>query len=420
MSSFSAPKQYPAIAAATSDVPASWMSNENPRVAKCTKRILAVRSQNGEQGPGGQLSFVLPSAMGSGMLASGSAYIRMTVSVTQATAYTWSFKNTGAASSIVNRMTLLASGSIAEQISYYGKMYNSLLLHASSKGYAESDDRVYQDTFDGLNTAASVEVCIPVCLGTFNAAQHLPLFLLTSAQLTVDLETILSAFTSGSADAITDYKVNNAQLVCEQILPDQGFEAGIKQRLEGRVFQMPISTFYNLRQQNSASLNQIIGLNSSSVRSVLWNVVPTETSRGAGHFTSDAQSVARLYLDGVLVSNVTLDTAPAQYAEMARALHSMFDATCTSVAPSVDTAGNAVAGDFQPGALSRALYSAGAYLGGISCGKASETGFSFQGVPVNQAVLEIVNTGTGGNIYVYVALQQIVLIRSDGAVDLMK
>lgn len=419
MSFSSAPKQYPSIAAATSDIPQSWMSSDAPRVASCGKKILAIRSQNGTQGPSGTHSFVIPAGMGSGMLASGSAYIRMTVSVTQATAYTWNFKNTGAASSLINRMTLLASGTIAEQILNYGKLYNSLVLHASSKGYAESDDAVYQDTFTPLNAVQTVEVCVPVCLGAFNAKQHLPLFLLTSAQLNVDLETILSGLTSGSADAITDYAVSNAVLCFEQLLPDHAFEAGIKAALGQRVYQMPISTFYNIKTNNQSTVSQAIGLNASSVRSVLWNVVPTETSRGTGHFVSDTQSLARLFLDGQLVFNGNLDTAPAQFIEMNRSLHSMFDSTCTSVAPSANNA-NAVDADYAPVALTRTLYSTGAYLGGISCGKASESGFSFQGQPVNQAVLEVNNAGTAGSMYIYVALQQIVLIRGDGQVELMK
>lgn len=118
---FTSVKSYP-VGVASSDIPNAWMSNSDPRVAGATKKILSVASQNGTQTSGGQLSFLLPSNMGAGFLASGSAYIRFTVSITQATAYSWAFRQYGSASSVVNRMTLLASGAITEQILNYNKL----------------------------------------------------------------------------------------------------------------------------------------------------------------------------------------------------------------------------------------------------------------------------------------------------------
>jgi len=118
-------KSYP-VSVAQQDIPTAWMSSSDPRVAGATKKILSIASQNGSQTSGGQLSFLLPASMGSGFLASGSAYLKLKVSVSQANAYSWAFKQYGSASSIVNRMTLLASGAIVEQILNYNKLIYGL------------------------------------------------------------------------------------------------------------------------------------------------------------------------------------------------------------------------------------------------------------------------------------------------------
>jgi len=424
---FSSVKSYP-VSVANSDVPSAWMSNNDPRVASATKRILSIASQNGSQTSGGQLSFILPSSMGSGLLASGSAYLKFTVAVTQATAYSWAFRQYGAASSVVNRMTLLASGAITEQILNYNKLYSTLMLHASNPNFVQADDAINQDTLTGLNAVEKITVCIPILLGSFNSKQHLPLFLLNSCQLNVDLDNVLNMVTSGSADAVTEVTVSSATLVCEQICPDHQFEAGIKQMLGQRLFQMPINTYYNVRVAQTGAVTQNIGLNCSSLRSVLWNSVVREAGRDAGHFTSGGQTSCRLYLDGQLAFNGNLNTETIanggddgvqSFIEMNRALNTMWDSDRVSVGVAADTAGNAVANDFTYATLTRTVYKSGAFLGGLSTQKSSDGGFSFQGQPVNTAVLEFIGTNAG-TFYIYCALQQIVAISQDGSASLIR
>jgi len=415
---FTSVKSYP-VSVASQDIPQAWMSNNDPRVAGATKKILSVASQNGTQTSGGQLSFILPSNMGAGLLASGSAYLKFTVSITQATAYSWAFRQYGSASSVINRMTFLASGAITEQILNYNKLYSSLMLHASNPNFVQADDAIYQDTLTGLNTAQSITVCIPILLGAFNSKQHLPLFLLNSAQLNVDLDTVVNAISAGSADALTEFSVSSATLVCEQICPDMQFEAGIKSMLGQRLFQMPINTYYNVRVAQTGAVTQNIGLNCSSLRSVLWNTVVREAARDAGHFTDGGQTSCRLYLDGQLTFNGNLDTVAQQFAEKDRALNVMWDSDRVSVGVAADTQSNAVAGDFTYANLTRAVYSSGAYLGGLSTAKSSDGGFSFQGVPCNTAVLEFIGTNAG-TFYIYCALQQIIAIDGQGNASLIR
>ena len=415
---FSSVKSYP-VSVANSDVPSAWMSNADPRVAGATKKILSVSSQNGTQTSGGQLSFILPSNMGAGFLASGSAYLKFTVTVTQAVATAWAFRQYGSGSSVINRMTLLASGAITEQILNYNKLYSSLMLHASNPNFVQADDKINQFTLPGaFSTTLTSTVCVPILLGAFNSKQHLPLFLLNSAQLNVDLDTVANAITY-STNAVTEYSISSATLVCEQICPDHQFEAGIKSMLGQRLFQMPINTYYNVRVAQTGAVTQNIGLNCSSLRSVLWNTVVREAGADAGHFTDGGQTSCRLYLDGQLVFNGNLSDSVQQFIEMNRSLNTMWDSDRVSVGVVADTQAVAVANDFTYAALTRAIYSSGAYLGGLSTAKSSDGGFSFQGVPCNTAVLEFVGTNAG-TFYIYCALQQIIAIDGQGNASLIR
>lgn len=417
---FAGVKSYP-VSVSAQDVPSAWLSNSDPRVASCGKKIVQVSSSTGTQSSGGLISFILPANMGSGMLVSGSAYIKFTVSVTQADAYSWAFKQYGSASSVVNRMTLLSSGAIAEQILNYNKLYSALLLHASNPSFAQGDDKINQLSFNGAAVAVqTATVCIPILLGSFNSKQHLPLFLMNSAQLNVDLDTVINSITQIGANALTEYSVNSATLVFEQLNPDHAFEMGVKQMLGSRLFQMPISTFYNIRTAQTGAVTQNIGLNCSSLRSLLWATVPTETQRGAHHFTDANQTSCRVYLDGQLSFAGNLSDVSSQFLEMNRALNTMWDSDRVSCGPTADTA-EAVANDITllAGGLTRAIYSDGAYLGGISTAKSSESGFSMSGVPVNSAVVEFVGAA-GGTFYIFCAVQQVLTLDQQGTCSLIR
>ena len=406
------------------------MSNQDPRVASATKRIVNVSSSTGTQTSGGLVSFILPAGQGAGFLASGSAYMKFTVTTTQATANSWSFAQYGSASSVVNRMTLLSSGSISEQILNYNKTYSALLLHASNPSFACGDDKLNQQSFQGAFNAGAlgdgsniVTVAIPILLGAFNSKQHYPLCLINSAQLNVDLDTVVNAITQASGDALTDYAVSSASLVFEQIIPDQQYEQGLRAMLaSGRLFQMPISTFYNVRTAQTGAVTQNIGLNCSSLKAVLWTTVPVETQRGSKQFTNANQTSARLYLDGSLQFAGNLSDEISQFLEMNRALNTMWDSDRVSCAPTAYEAGNVASANgilLRAGGITRGLYSDGAYLGGLSCAKSSEGGFAMKGVPVNSAVLEFVGDA-GGTFYITCCVEQILTFDAMGNASLIR
>ena len=422
MSNYGAPASYN-VSVAQSDIPAAWMPDARPRVASGgTHRILSIASQSGTVSSGQNMLFQLPAGMGAGFLVAGSAYIKFTVSVTQANAYSWAFKQTGAASSVALRMSAILSGQMAENINHYNKVYNSLLQHATNVSYLDADAGLTENVYSGaFNVAQTLTVCIPVGLGLLNAKQHLPLFLLSSGMIQVDLASALDAFVSGTADAVTEFQVIGATLICEQICPDAAYEQGMKQMLASRVYQMAFDTFYNNKYAGQSSITANLGLNSSSVRGVFWTPIPWVGARRTHAPTDGGQTQCYLSLDGALVSNNNLSDTPTQFLEMNRALGNMFDITRISAGPNqVATDNAAVAADITPASISRTTYVSGAYLGGLSCARSNDASFGFVGTPVNQAVLSWTGTLATGEFYVYVALSQVLTIDAAGTANLIR
>lgn len=425
MASYQAPASYN-VAVAQSDIPNAWMSDSRPRVASGgAHRILNIASQNGTVNSGQSLQFQLPAGMGAGLLVSGSAYIRFTITVTQAVAPSWNFKQTGSASSIIQRMSAILSGSQAEVIQNYNKVYNSLLQHGTNGNYISNDSKLEENTYLGAfvtsTNASTLTYCIPVGLGLLNAKQHLPLFLLSSAMIQCDLAPVIDALTAGSANPISEYSVSQAVFIAEQIVPDSAFEMGMKQMLASRVYQMCFDTWYNTKYAQAQNITANLGLNTSSLRSVFWLSIPYTGARRTHAPTNGGQTSCYLTLDGALVSNSNLAQAPEQYLEMNRALGNMFDITRTSVGPA-DVADNtdADANEFTIAPLSRGTYASGAYLGGLSCQRSSESGFGFVGTPVNQAVLSWSGNDSTGEFHVFCALQQVLTVDANSTVNLIR
>lgn len=425
MSNYGAPASYN-VAVASSDIPNAMLPDSRPRVASGgAHRILSIATQNGTVASGQQIQFQLPANMGAGFLVSGSSYIRLTVNVTQAVANSWSFKQTGAASSIVQQMSLLLSGAQTETIQQYNKQYNALLQHACNGNYIANDSRLAENTYPAaFETGASLTVCIPCGLGLMNARQHLPLFLLSSAQLQVTLAPVLEALVAGSGNAISEYTVSNATFIGEQVCMDSQYELSMKSMLATRVYQMAFDTFYNNKYAQQASITVPLGLNSSSVRGIFWQSIPWIGARRVHAPTSGGQTQCYLTLDGALVSNSQLNATAnvsESYLEMNRALGNIFDITRTSVAPyDTITDADADAGDLTLAPIRRDSYSAGAFLGGLSCQRSAEAGFAFVGTPVNQAVLSWTGSASTGDFYVFVALQQVLTIDANSTCNLIR
>jgi len=422
MASQGAMKNY-SLSVSNQDVPSSWMPEARPRLANtAARRIVSVSSQSGTVSAGQPLLFQLPANMGAGFFVSGSGYLRMTVSVTQAVGQSWAFKQNGSGSSVLQRASAILSGQNVESINMYNKLYNSLITHATNLQYLTSDAQVHDQVFPGAFNNGDVTVCVPIGLGCLNAQQHLPLFLLSSALLQFDTESISQALTAGSADAISNYQISHASICFEQLCPEPAYEQGIKAMLASRVYQMKLDTFQNSRYAQQASITQTIGLNSSSVRGILWATQATQTVRNAGHLSDGGQTQCFVYADGALVHNANLSQVSQQFLEMNRVLNLTFDTGRTSVAPTASNA-DAVAADLAIAVgVSRASYSARGYLGGLSLNRETldNGSFSFVGTPVQNLVIQWNGTATTGEFFVFVPIQQILTIDMAGSVNLIR
>ena len=416
-------KSY-SLSVAQSDIPSTWMPDSRPRLANvASRRIVQIASQSGTVNAGQPILVALPYGMGSGFLCSGSAYARFTITPTLTAGTTWAFKQSSSGSSIFQRISAVLSGQQAEVIHNYGSLYNSLLLHATNQNYLGNDAKVHDNVFPGdFNAAGPLTVCVPIGLGCLNAKQHLPLFLLNGSQLQFDLNSVAAALTSSAADGITAYAISEFSICFEQLVCEPQYEQSVKAMLaQGRIYQMPIDTWYNTRFAQATSITQNIGLNSSSVRCVLWGTQATQTLRNAGHLSDGGQASCYVYADGQLVHNANLSERSQQFTEMNRCLNVMFDTSRTSSSPSVSTA-NAVAGDLTIAPITRALYASAAYLGGLSLQRESidNGSFSFVGTPVSQLVFQWAGTVAGGEMFVFVALQQVLTVDAVGSVNLIR
>jgi hypothetical protein len=423
-----APLKGYSLSVAQQDVPSSWMPEARPRLANtAARRIVSVSSQSGTISSGQSLQFALPSNLGAGFLVSGSAYLKMTVSVTQAVAQLWAFKQNGSGASVIQRASAILSGQNVESINMYNKLYNSLLTHATNQNYLSSDAQIHDNVFPGAFNTGDVTVCIPIALACCNSAQHLPLFLLSSALLQFDTESVLQAITQGTdgggvTNAVSNYQISNASVCFEQLCPEPAYEQGIKAMLASRVYQMKLDTFHNSRYAQQASITQTIGLNSSSVRGILWGTQATQTQRNAGHLSDGGQTQCYVYADGALVHNANLSQVSQQFLEMNRVLNLMCDTSRTSVAPTASNE-NAVAADVTLATgVTRATYPARGYLGGLSLNRESldNSSFSFVGQPVQNLVIQWSGTATTGEFFVFVPVQQILVISGDGSTNLIR
>lgn len=425
-------KSY-SLAVAQSDIPSTWMPDSRPRLANvASRRIVSIASQSGTVNAGQPILVALPYGMGAGFLCSGSAYVKFTISVTQTVGYSWAFKQSGSGSSIFQRVSAILSGQQAEVVHNYGALFNSLLLHATNEVYLSGDAKIHDNVFPtAFNNTQTLTVSIPIGLGCLNAKQHLPLFLLNGAQLQFDLNAIGQALTQGlAANAISNYEISAFSVNFEQLVCEPQYEQSVKAMLaQGRIYQMPIDTWYNTRVKQDGTVTHNIGLNSSSVRAIMWGTQAEQSLTTAGHLSNGGQTSCYVYADGQLIHNSNLSEVSQQFCEMNRCLNVMFDTGRTSSYPSVLTAAQAVTGDITlanavtlTAAQLRALYQSAGYLGGLSLQRESldNQAFSFVGTPVSQAVFQWQGTTTTGEMFIFVALQQVLTIDAVGSCNLIR
>jgi hypothetical protein len=415
----------PVITSSLSDIPQELMSSSAMRPIPSRISHKVANSTTAAPSSNGTMMFNLGCSNGQGFLKSGSVYLRFILTAAGGADVNMTFQNSNSlASSIFLRDTVYINGQIVEQNNYLNKVRQALVSHCSTENYVKNDLGVTEQANSKI-AAFTTQCSVAVQSNIFNAAQDLPLFLLNTCQLEFNLENVAGALYN-STNAITEFTLSQIQLIYTVIQPEIEYEQQLRQVLSsGKLYQIPIKSMYNLLVSNAGAVKSVpIGLNMSSVLGVGWtmNVPPSATA----HYYNSADAVAgnagvynnnnfRVWADGQLQNSYNIDAPSVQFSEMKKLLGVLGNPERSSSGHYV---ANAAAGVISP--LTQATYVANAFLGGLSLNRTQESGLCMTGTPVSQLIAEISNTGTNGNLYIFVFYEQIVCIDSMGSVQLIR
>jgi hypothetical protein len=414
----------PVISASQSDIPQSFMSSNAPRpMAGRIAQKLAIAS-TASQGASGTVLVPLGCGAGQGFIKSGSAYLRFNVVVSDMTNSVYNFNITGDAQAVIQRVTLYLNGQIAEQINNYNRIQGALDTHGLNIGYADNDLAVLSAKGAGTTYNVTASVTIPLKLGLLNAQQDLPLFLFNTAQLEFNLESLFNAINvpSGATVSPTSYTVSNVQLIYSVFYPEQEYEMSMRQVLaSGRLFQIPIKTWYNLQVSNAGgTLKSVpIGLNMSSVLGVFHFVNNIAASvKNPVVYTGDtpANQGLRVFLDGNLVNSYSIQDTATIFAEMKKSLNLFADPDRSSYSIAQSDDGSY----FNPAVLTSAKFLTTSFFGALSLARTFESGLAMIGTAVGQMIVEVDNAGTAGTLNICTAYEQILTVDAMGSISLIR
>ena len=412
-------KQYP-LSAAISDVPASLSSSGLPRPISCQKQLVSIASTSAAQQAGGLVSFSLPTG-GTSYLVNNSMYYRCTIKpnsvATLAVAGSFQLPSKSAAA-IINRITVQVGSQTINQINRYDYLHEILLTHTTNRAYYTNDSLMsqYSTHPSSLCTAAAapnaVDVCIPLIIPMFNSEKSFPLFLLNSPiQIQIDLNQTKDAIFGGLAmDYGLGYTVSNSQLVFDTLQVSSEYINAIKmEMMKGALYQLNMHDFSTMTTQSQASFNYMIGSNYSSLRGVLYTQVAAATATTTAIvFTKNAQTNARLYLDGRQINNFDLSADSQIFCEFQRTLGNMFDSSITTYL-----------GPDGAAPANRLLYGSTLFAAGISTNRCSDQ-MAMTGSPCQNINLVVNSDGGAFNFYIVLLVDEILTIDGMGNVTLIK
>jgi hypothetical protein len=404
-------RTYPVISASASEIPQSCLSSSAPRPMPGRIGLKQTLSQTGSQNSSGTLLFPLGCGSGQGFLKAGSCVLAATITVTQNPG-SWYFNQGLDASAIIQRSTVYINGAIVDQQQFYNRVNATLDQHCSTQAYYNNDLTVMSNA-GGVDVGAlSTTFSIPIKSGVLNAQHDLPLFLLNTCQVELNLESVASALFQVSVNALSEYSISNARLLYEVFYPEVEYENSMRAVLaSGKLWQCPIKQWYNLQVSNlGATKSQPIGLNKSSVLAIFTTCQTDNGLVSVQHkFTGDtpAGQGLRVFCDGQLVNNYSIVDTNVIFHEKSRAMGTLQDPERSAV-----SRGGA--------SLTRALYLSDSFLQGVALMKTQESGFSMAGTAVSQAVVEVTNAGTAGNLYIFVAYESILTIDAMGSASIIQ
>jgi hypothetical protein len=413
MSYVSGSKTYDyGIHAARPDVPPSLSSSSLPRPINSQVQIVSLSSASGSQQASGLITFQIPTGPSAGYLKNNSLYLKARVRLNNAAALTGNAcfaLNSRSASAIVNRLTVSIGGVQVSQVNNYQYLHEILLVHTTSFNYYTNDSAILQNTGDaaafpnGAAANAFVDIVIPLICPLWNANKSVPLFLIDSPiKVDIDLNSVANALKAAVPADFTNYSVENAQLVYEQLQVDADFVNEVKMAMmQGSLYQLNLNDFYTITTSSSAALNYQIGASLSSVRGVVYTQVKNAPTVGTDTVLfKNGQTNCRVYMDGRQLNNFNLDNDAQIFCEMQRCFGIMFDSNITT-------------------ATNKANYLALDFAAGVSSNKVSDQ-MAMTGTKVQNINLQLDSTGGANNTYIVVLHDKVLTIDGMGKCQLVQ
>lgn len=308
-------------------VPESWRSNNAPKPPASSLQTVVVSSLSASQVEGGHTDISVPLGPSAGIISQ--AYIRFTLdATTDADGRSVQFKGAqGTCLSLINRYTTSINGIALDTIANFDKSCGDLLNHCTSSDYIKNDLAVLMGAnvsfVAGTNptgqtgyTASHVveTFCIPL-FGFLSGT--IPAYLMNGQlNIGIDYNTIARSFYM-VAGSVSTFSISNVQLVYDRISPSQEFVDSVKMDLRnGNKFVIPYVNIQNINLTAGVNNNQNIGVNYSSLRSVLMSQITTTsdtTNTEEGVSSNFGLTQFQVSCDGRLLSavNYNSQTFPA-------------------------------------------------------------------------------------------------------------
>jgi len=435
-------------------VPYNLSSSRLPMPMQTANRIIQIPCSFGNQfslnSGGSQLQFIVPTGAGTGYLRNQSCYLRYKIFFTDATNTTWNFGGpTADGCSIFGNVRAMVGGCQVENINNYSNYHQTMLGHFTNKSYVERVSNILsaslQDgtstaTGGGANTLQNVidggigaiklsanvgySITVPLCLNMLNGTKSLPLFLMGSSPLQIQLDLApLSLAIQTASTTYTNVIITDPMLVYEEVRVAPVVEMAILETMknEGKMYELPLitATGYNQTVLANQPLTFYQSVNLKSMLGILYmaqttaNQAITASKYFTKYYTDTTAPTHRLILDGSQWNNVQLQYDSSLFAMMASVGTSLFNSNvCTrhNTAVRSSTTANAVSS-----------YTGRSFVNGFSTKAYLENNLIGTGKSVGNLNLYIdSNTNSGANFYIYVVHQATMLIDGYGNVSLLR
>lgn len=302
---------------------------------------------------------------------------------------TGDLRNPSPAASIIDQLSVIFPNGQEMQYSKYDIFeWGITHSHMLSKEYVNTDLRV----LEACNTvrlcsqvnpplsSRSAYVAIPLNIPVFNSKNGFPLCFL-NAPITIRMRsnTVAKGLFS-TVNPISSYTLSEMSLIYEEIRVSDVY----KQQLMS--LPSPYSIFVNDRRflgvsDGSMSSRANFGVGLSSLKGVVWlDILPLPTS--GDYKSSRVLGLNRwsLYVDNRRINQFEIDNYPVCFAELQRALQSIFDLNRTSNLYELNTSTESSL---------NSTYLFGQFAAGLSTAVFNSDSLTMSGIPCSEVAVEI-------------------------------